>query len=407
MKRIILIIVLAALSIVEAQPATKSNRYTTNEDNALIDGSNLINLPAQPVDNQIDIRSFGAVGDGITDDTTAIQNAINYVVAHEGGTLYVPVGTNKISTLTIPTVPGGITHSITLRIRGPLLPGQAMGLVNSAGQINGGAIWKSTTVGSAGQAVLAAGPSALFNAVTLDIENLTIQVVSDPVMLGINARMAYSLRLRGVRVWTGLAPFDITTGPTHNQSAAIATPANNNAAFTYIRNVDVCGFWCAYEMSEHADLDYSSAWKCEQVFNFPGANHGVRIGRIGDYHCQYGIGFTGFVTRFKIDQWAIERASGGWAARIADIADTSNLGVADITWAAVLQDVGPIHSFTKLGGVNINAREIGTVTSSGTTSATTLYSGGGAPSVTPTNSVAIYVNTNGPTIYYWYNSAWH
>jgi hypothetical protein len=50
----------------------------------------------------IDVTAFGAIGDGITDDTVAIQNAINSLVTTPpalptGGTVYFPVGTYLIT----------------------------------------------------------------------------------------------------------------------------------------------------------------------------------------------------------------------------------------------------------------------------------------------------------------------
>lgn len=41
--------------------------------------------------------TYGAVGDGATDDTTAIQNAINAAVAAGGGIVYFPIGTYLVS----------------------------------------------------------------------------------------------------------------------------------------------------------------------------------------------------------------------------------------------------------------------------------------------------------------------
>lgn len=58
-----------------------------------------------------DVRAWGAVGDGVTNDTTAIQNAINALAAlgTAGGILWVPPGAYY--------VPGGLTTSSSASIR--------------------------------------------------------------------------------------------------------------------------------------------------------------------------------------------------------------------------------------------------------------------------------------------------
>lgn len=43
------------------------------------------------------VKSYGAVGDGVNDDTTAIQNAIAYIKSINGGIVWFPVGTYKIT----------------------------------------------------------------------------------------------------------------------------------------------------------------------------------------------------------------------------------------------------------------------------------------------------------------------
>lgn len=56
--------------------------------------------------NFLNVKDFGAKGDGITDDTTAIQSAITQAETI-GGTVYVPAGSYLVSTLTISK--GGVT----------------------------------------------------------------------------------------------------------------------------------------------------------------------------------------------------------------------------------------------------------------------------------------------------------
>lgn len=52
----------------------------------------------------VTVNQFGAVGDGVTDDTTGIQNALNYVASQSGGKVIIPSGIYKISaTLNVST----------------------------------------------------------------------------------------------------------------------------------------------------------------------------------------------------------------------------------------------------------------------------------------------------------------
>jgi hypothetical protein len=52
---------------------------------------------------RVSVKDFGAVGDGVADDTAAIQAAINALIAANGGELVFPSGTYRYSTLTINT----------------------------------------------------------------------------------------------------------------------------------------------------------------------------------------------------------------------------------------------------------------------------------------------------------------
>lgn len=86
--------------VVNVQPEVKtvaiSGPYASNNSQATQD---MVSLSvAEAINNfevPLTVKDFGAVGDGITDDTTAIQQAINTI--GEGGVVYFPPGTYKTS----------------------------------------------------------------------------------------------------------------------------------------------------------------------------------------------------------------------------------------------------------------------------------------------------------------------
>ncbi len=60
--------------------------------------SELNGINSQLKEISINIKSFGVTGEGINDDTVAIQNAIDYVKSLGGGTVYFPKGRYKVNT---------------------------------------------------------------------------------------------------------------------------------------------------------------------------------------------------------------------------------------------------------------------------------------------------------------------
>jgi hypothetical protein len=67
------------------------------------------NAIASPENYYYNVKTYGAVGDGVNDDTSAIQSAIDAAESVGGGTIFLPDGTYKItSTLTITSDDVGI-----------------------------------------------------------------------------------------------------------------------------------------------------------------------------------------------------------------------------------------------------------------------------------------------------------
>lgn len=64
-----------------------------DKNGALVYSAPRVVLPGTPVN----VQDYGAVGDGVADDTNAIQDAINAVGTSGGGTVYFPAGVYKIT----------------------------------------------------------------------------------------------------------------------------------------------------------------------------------------------------------------------------------------------------------------------------------------------------------------------
>lgn len=59
-----------------------------------------VSVPSIDV-KRVSVKDFGAIGDGITDDTIAVQAAIDYVAEYGGGVVDVPIGIYVVNGLLV------------------------------------------------------------------------------------------------------------------------------------------------------------------------------------------------------------------------------------------------------------------------------------------------------------------
>jgi hypothetical protein len=82
-----------------------------------------------------DVTEYGAVGDGVTDDTAAIQAALDAAAAANGGTIFVPTGTYLCeSAITWPSFVSGVRRQRPIRLTGAA-PSNTFGFAASGGAI--------------------------------------------------------------------------------------------------------------------------------------------------------------------------------------------------------------------------------------------------------------------------------
>ena len=170
-------------------------------------------------------------------------------------------------------------------------------------------------------------------------------------------------RLENVFINTGV--YNVQSAkPTHG-TCGLATPANNNAALTILRNVVVTGYHTGIVVNEHTDGDHINLASNINGLEFLTAHHASRFGRVGAQRCTHAVTVSGR-HGFSIEQLDIEIAGRNqtdavnqWQATAFNLKDPDHLGIGEIRYWVVEGNRGAVDTFTIEGGNHIRARRIG------------------------------------------------
>jgi hypothetical protein len=102
-------------------------------------GSTTTRTLATRFGEQVNVKDFGAVGDGIADDTAAIQAAIDYAGANNKQSIYMPGGTYKTTSplyLDPPYIPPGLPGGLRQNLSNPANYQFSLSLIGEVGQGN-------------------------------------------------------------------------------------------------------------------------------------------------------------------------------------------------------------------------------------------------------------------------------
>ena len=316
--------------------------------------------------NYIDLMEIGCAGDGVTDDTSLIQSAINSIVSNGGGVVYGGRNVYKITQLVIPDLRQIGGKVITLELRGETPPMTIFGTIGTytdfSDNIKGTMMLKSDL--NNGEAIIKyAGTNFCSSLVVL--RNLQIRCYENPNCSGIDFAKLGKIIMQNVMLDTGKYAVN-SIEPTH-ESFGIILPVVDNSAMTLLDNVLVSGFNYGISMGENADIRSLSIMECKKGIYFPSnfGYHSADIGRANVYRCTYPVYVNG-TSYFHIGNLNIEKAGdtqytedNQWQETINELYDPQSKGYGFIRWNTVKGMVGNVRQFSVNGGNNIVVKWIG------------------------------------------------
>jgi hypothetical protein len=328
------------------------------------------------------IKEYGAVGNNSTDDTVAIQAAINAAFAAGGGIVYFPIGIYVIGGA-LQTNIGGINYKSQLYIpskahtdqtrccvllRGEIFPnGNQSGGIGTSETPTSGVILKSTLQSSTAYSYIIASIGAStnflsFNYNQCNIENIQFQYTPDGLnratIGGVGFNDAANAVIRNVSVY----PYDLNlvdSGIPQNNCVGIAMPRVFCEQACVLDTCNVGGMETGFLVGEHTSLYNTVAWTCKYAYHFGQSLNVSYCSRIIALECINAIYFT-TLSIVKIDALQVEwNVQGKWYDSSYIILDAGSDGIGEISYSIVEANVGFNDAkFSKSGGTKLQCYPI-------------------------------------------------
>jgi len=332
------------------------------------------------------VKDYGAVGNGSTDDTIAIQTAINTAFTAGGGVVFIPRGVyviggalqtnvggiNYKSQLYIPNANYNNNTRTSVKILGESVPNftQFSGNLAAADCIAPmtGSVLRSTLESSTAYSYVIASKGASGNFTsginynTCLIENIQILVNPDSssrvTLGGIGFNDAGDALITNVTV----TPYNlclVNSGVPINNAVGIAFPRILGQASNIGNMCVVGGFESGFLTGDHTLLNDCISYCCKYGINIGANYNGLLISKFLAIHCINSIYVSG-VAYFKIEDLETEfYVPGKWYDSVYTVLDTNNYGHGEIHHQTTEYNVGfsPIR-FIKSGGANIQCYPI-------------------------------------------------
>jgi hypothetical protein len=305
-------------------------------------------------------ESYGAVGDNVTDDSAAIENAISAAVdaciADLSFECTVQFDPRKTYLCSRALQQGGAglwnaqvrlpwrtpTSKVVLRLRGGQNPQWAYPVLSAYNQSSGATIRSSLAPawsGTYGVPSCIGGPTytqltgaTTFSLLQVVVENLRFRAPDNPSITMLDLSKVYAAEIDGVGFDTNVALSSISQ-PTSPTGLAYLLPQVNNNIMLRTNRVSVVGYFGGHDIVEHVQHGWIASSRCAvaSFFRQPG-DHAKLIQNFDDEGNIYGLatidpsaGLVGTpVCNLQILNWQIEGAASGWQTRVNDVRDPTN-----------------------------------------------------------------------------------
>lgn len=360
-------------------------------------GLQLRDIVNQCADDQyfFNVKTYGAKGDGVTDDSESFQNAWNDAYNRGGGNIFIPNGIYIIGNDLVTNINGInpncqiyapnpanaplLTNVCHVRFIGESNFGFRRGYrITHTWKIENGVVIRSIINGTGVNPAVFGGNHVIgWVASSVSFENICIEVNTNngttaPTMSGINALYIATCSTKNVTICTDAAT-NISPSPVGSGVFGLVLGTYSNNGPNVIEQTEVFGFEYGIVFGEHTTVNNNFVMACNYAYVFPTMYYTV-VGFNQLIHgCRNALyfpdsTFLGRINATSSSQKTIVNLTiecenvvdpGAWNNFVSHLVDPGNLAAGTIEYTIYIAGSGNLHNDSFIitsGGNNLNLR---------------------------------------------------